>query len=154
MRFRRSSLRCVQIVGAAAASAPSAPRNQTKFTPPTKAMMTKMKMYCSATPRSSDAAMMSTNRKIVTPPICKIVVGAEILFCLTLMILARMRMNGILQSSAGWMLKGRKLKFSQLRLPCCVSPHLKRRAMKTVQNRSSSSRRSAMMSTSISVSRM
>ena len=60
-------------------------------------------------------------------------------------------MNGILQISAGWMENGRKLKSSQERLPLRVSPKGKSSRMKIAEKISSSSRRSAMISTSIRV---
>ena len=50
-----------------------------------------------------------------------------------LMVFARIIMNGILQSSAGWMENGRKLKASQERLPLRVSPKGNRSRMKIAE---------------------
>ena len=67
------------------------------------------------------------------------------------MVLAKIMINGILQISAGWMENGRKLNASHDRLPLLVSPKGKSSRIKSVDRISSSSRRSAMISTSMSV---
>ena len=89
--------------------------------------------------------------KIVMTARRRTVEMCEILFCRMLMVLARIMINGILQSSAGWIENGRKLKASQERLPLLVSPKGNRSRIKIAEKISSSSRRSAMISTSISV---
>ena len=114
-------------------------------------MMTKINRYCSATPRSSDATTIRPNIKTVIAASRSTVEICEILFCRMLIVLARIMMNGILQISAGWMENGRKLKSSQERLPLRVSPKGKSSRMKIAEKISSSSRRSAMISTSIRV---
>ena len=113
--------------------------------------MTKINRYCSATPRSSDATTIRPNMKTVMTASRRTVEICEILFCRMLMVLARIMINGILQISAGWMENGRKLNASQERLPLRVSPKGNSRRMKIAEKISSSSRRSAMISTSTSV---
>ena len=81
------------------------------------------------------------------------VIGEERRFCETLMLLARMMIKKILHTSPGWTFMGRSGISSQLRLP--VSPEMPqnlRQPMKSREKIRRISRRSAMMSTSTSVS--
>ena len=95
---------------------------------------------------------MSKKKNAVSSASLPMVRGEEMRFWETLILLARMMIKKILQTSAGCTLMGSRGISSQLRLP--VSPEMPknlRQPIKSTEKIINNSRRSAMMSTSTRV---